>query len=654
MSYLSLTDARPRGDARGDRSLLGRGALPRHSRRRSPRPRAGARAGAGRAGAHRATSRSSPARNVDTTRELSFLGAGIYDHYVPAIVDAVLQRGELLTAYTPYQPEMSQGVLQAIFEYQTAICELTGMDVSNASGYDGTTVAADACYVAKHATGRSKVVVTEATNPQVRQVVKTYAPGFGLEIVEVPHRDGATDPDDVRRAAADAACVIFQQPNFFGCLEPAPDLAAAASEAGAIPVAHVDPSRSASSRRRVTTAAASRSAKGRARATTNPSAGRTTDSSLRGASTSAACRGGSSARRSTPRASAAMSSPCRRASSTSAARRRRRTSRRTRHCSRWRGSSTSVGSGLRGCGSWGRPAWASPQYAKQRLVGAGFELAFPERATFKEFAVRVGRSACDAVRDARSAVSIPATRSAGTTPGLDDALLVAVTERRIARRHRPPCRGAGERRVKLIFEKSQAGRRGGELAASPTCPIAGRAARAATRRAAAPAGAGRAGDRPPLHGAVDAQLRNRHRLLPARLVHDEAQPARQRAARRCLPGFRDLHPLPGRGGAAGRARAYVEAAGDPGRDLRAARVLAAAGRRLAGRADRAHAHARLLRGQRRGRAARHDRHRRHGSRHEPGQRHDGRLQAREGRGPTPAGTSTSRISARRSTSGRPA
>ena len=88
----------------------------------------------------------------------------------------MLQRGEFLTAYTPYQPEMRQGVLQAIFEYQTAICELTGMDVSNASGYDGTTVAADACFVAKHATGRAKVVVTEATNPQVRQVVKTYAP----------------------------------------------------------------------------------------------------------------------------------------------------------------------------------------------------------------------------------------------------------------------------------------------------------------------------------------------------------------------------------------------------------------------------------------------------------------------------------------------
>jgi len=158
------------------------------------------------------------AKNVHTGIELSFLGAGIYDHYVPAVVDAVLSRGELLTAYTPYQPEMSQGVLQAIFEYQTAICELTGLDVSNASGYDGTTVAADACYIAKHATGRSRVVMAETVNPQVRQVVKTYAPGFGLDLVEVPHSGGVTDPDRFGDAAQDAACAIFQQPNFFGCL----------------------------------------------------------------------------------------------------------------------------------------------------------------------------------------------------------------------------------------------------------------------------------------------------------------------------------------------------------------------------------------------------------------------------------------------------
>jgi glycine dehydrogenase subunit 1 len=180
------------------------------------------------------------ARNADTGRELSFLGAGFYDHYVPAVADAVMQRGELLTAYTPYQPEMSQGTLQAIFEYQTAICELTGMDVSNASGYDGTTVAADACYVAKQTTGRSKVVVAETLNPQVRQVVRTFAPGFGMEVVEVAHTGGTTDPERFGAACADAACAIFPQPNFFGCLEPAHDLAAAVAAAGALPVAHVD------------------------------------------------------------------------------------------------------------------------------------------------------------------------------------------------------------------------------------------------------------------------------------------------------------------------------------------------------------------------------------------------------------------------------
>ena len=180
------------------------------------------------------------AKNSHTGVELSFLGAGIYDHHTPAIVDTILQRGEFLTAYTPYQPEMSQGVLQAIFEYQTAICELTGMDVSNASGYDGFTVAADACYIAKHATGRSRIVLAETLNPQVREVVKTYAPGFGLEIVEVPHEGGVTDPERIAVAAVDAAAVLFPQPNFFGCLEDAPALAAAARDAGALAVAHVD------------------------------------------------------------------------------------------------------------------------------------------------------------------------------------------------------------------------------------------------------------------------------------------------------------------------------------------------------------------------------------------------------------------------------
>ena len=181
------------------------------------------------------------ARNVDSGRELQFLGGGVYDHYVPAVVDAVLQRGELLTAYTPYQPEMSQGTLQAVFEYQTAICELTGMDVSNASGYDGGTVCADACLVARDVTRRAKVVVCETLDPQARQIVRTLAPGFGMEVVEVPHRGGVTDPDELEAACADAACAIFAQPNFFGCLEPVDELAAAASARGALAVARVDP-----------------------------------------------------------------------------------------------------------------------------------------------------------------------------------------------------------------------------------------------------------------------------------------------------------------------------------------------------------------------------------------------------------------------------
>ena len=145
--YLSLTDADREAMLEAIGVALGRRALRADPTRRPARPRARGPAALPEATLVRHLEELA-ARNADTSRELSFLGMGIYDHYVPAIVDTFLSRGELLTAYTPYQPEMSQGVLQAIFEYQTAICELTGMDVSNASGYDGTTVAADACFIA--------------------------------------------------------------------------------------------------------------------------------------------------------------------------------------------------------------------------------------------------------------------------------------------------------------------------------------------------------------------------------------------------------------------------------------------------------------------------------------------------------------------------
>jgi glycine dehydrogenase subunit 1 len=366
-------------------------------------------------------------RNVPAGEELSFLGAGIYDHYVPAVVDSVLAQGQLLTAYTPYQPEVSQGVLQAIFEYQTAICELTGMDVSNASGYDGTTVAADACYVAKHATGRSKVVLCETLNPQVRQVVKTYAPGFGLEVVEVPHRDGTTDPEEVAEAARDAACVIFQQPNFFGCLEPAPDLAAAANEADALPVAHVDPISlgllEAPGKYGCALAIGEGQGAGNHQAFGGPHYGflaarqdyiRRMPGRIIGETTDTE---GERAYVLTLQT-------------------------REQHIRREKATSNiTTNQTLLAIGGLVYLTWLGPHglrelgelctslagYAKDRL---GLPLLFSDKTTFKEFAVRVGRPADEVVAAARERGVNPGYALRRDYPGMEDALLVCVTEKR--------------------------------------------------------------------------------------------------------------------------------------------------------------------------------------------------------------------------------
>jgi glycine dehydrogenase subunit 1 len=369
-------------------------------------------------------------RNVDTNRELSFLGAGIYDHYVPAVVDAVLARGEFLTAYTPYQPEMSQGVLQAIFEYQTAICELTGMDVSNASGYDGTTVAADACYVAKHATGRSKVVLAETLNPQVRQVVKTYAVGFGLEVVEVPHAGGVTDPEQLRAAAADAACVIFQQPNFFGCLEPAPELAAAANDAGALPVAHVDPVSlgviAAPGDYGCAIAIGEGQSAGNYQSYGGPHYGFLAARS-------------EFIRRMPGRISGETVDVDGERGFVLTLQTREQHIRREKATSNITTNQTLLALaglvhlswlGPQGLRELGETCLALGRHAKERLAEAGFELAFPEQATFKEFAVRAGRPAADAIAAARSRGVHPGYALGRDYAGLDDALLVAVTEKR--------------------------------------------------------------------------------------------------------------------------------------------------------------------------------------------------------------------------------
>jgi glycine dehydrogenase subunit 1 len=190
------------------------------------------------------------ARNTSAEDELSFLGAGMYDHYVPALIDMLMERSELLTPYTPYQPEISQGGLQVMFEYQTAISELTALPVSNASVYEGPSAVAAAGYLAKlHNDGR-RLVVSAGMHPHTIETLRTYAHGFGMDVVEVPLRDGVTDPDAWADAIdADTSAAIFAQPNFYGAVEDAAALSAAAKasaqsgEGGRVPVviAQVDP-----------------------------------------------------------------------------------------------------------------------------------------------------------------------------------------------------------------------------------------------------------------------------------------------------------------------------------------------------------------------------------------------------------------------------
>ncbi|HLL91307.1 MAG TPA: aminomethyl-transferring glycine dehydrogenase subunit GcvPA [Solirubrobacteraceae bacterium] len=195
--------------------------------------------------------RSLAARNTSTEDELSFLGAGMYDHYVPALIDMLMERSEFLTPYTPYQPEISQGGLQVMFEYQTAICELTGLPVSNASVYEGPSAVAAAAYLAKLHNGARRIVVSAGLHPHSLQTLQTNAHGFGMEVIEVPLRDGVTDPDawseaidDDTTGSAPPSAAIFAQPNFYGAVEDADALSAAAKASTAQPpvvIAQVDP-----------------------------------------------------------------------------------------------------------------------------------------------------------------------------------------------------------------------------------------------------------------------------------------------------------------------------------------------------------------------------------------------------------------------------
>lgn len=182
------------------------------------------------------------AQNADTDQYICFLGAGAYDHYSPALLDQLLLRSEFYTSYTPYQPEVSQGTLQVIYEYQSLICELTGLDVANASLYDGASALAEAAIMAVNSVDRPKVLVAATINPTYRQVARTYMQGVNVEVVDVPMRDGVIDLEALADMLSDdVAAVMVQTPNFFGNLEPVHDVAKLAKQHGALFAVSADP-----------------------------------------------------------------------------------------------------------------------------------------------------------------------------------------------------------------------------------------------------------------------------------------------------------------------------------------------------------------------------------------------------------------------------
>jgi len=182
-------------------------------------------------------------RNRCADDAVCFLGGGSYDHFIPAVVDAVAGRSEFYTAYTPYQAEASQGSLQAFFEFQTLICQLTGMDVANASLYEGGTSVAEAVLMAMTVTGRhGKVLVAESVHPEYRHTLTTYLANLEPRIETIPTPHGFLDPDDLKRAVDDkTSCVVVQHPNFFGCLEEVEALGESARAKGALFVVSFDP-----------------------------------------------------------------------------------------------------------------------------------------------------------------------------------------------------------------------------------------------------------------------------------------------------------------------------------------------------------------------------------------------------------------------------
>ena len=366
------------------------------------------------------------ARNVSTEDEISFLGAGMYDHYVPSLIDSILARSEFLTPYTPYQPEISQGGLQVMFEYQTAISELTGLPVSNASVYEGPSAFAAAAYLAKLHNKRTRFLVSAGVQPQSRETLVTTSAGWGTTVEEIAarrrrHRRGGAEGRDRRRRVGRARAVP-ELPRRRRGPAAAHRRRPRGRRADDRPVRPADPRRAQAARRVRRRRRRGGGADARQPARLRRPVVRLLRRHRR--PTCAACRAASPARRATSTAAAASCSRCRRASSTSAARRRPTTSAPRRRSTRWRASIYLSWLGRRGLVELGELLLQRTAYARDAVAALdGVELLH-EQPVVREFAVKL---------DAPVHAVIDRCAAEGINPGFpleDDGLLIAITEQR--------------------------------------------------------------------------------------------------------------------------------------------------------------------------------------------------------------------------------
>ncbi len=371
-------------------------------------------------------------KNEHAGSKICFLGGGSYDHFIPAVVDEIAGRGEFYTSYTPYQAEVSQGNLQVVFEYQTLIARMTGLDVSNASLYDGGSAAAEAVLMAASSTKRyGKVVTAESVHPEYRRTIATYLKDLGVELVTVGTPAGVVTPRELAAVVDDStACIVIQQPNFFGCVEDASALASIAHDAGRSWLLRSTRSVWGCSSGRAIGEPISPWPKDTRWARRCNMAARTWESWPAAKAWFAGCRAESRAKRLTAAASDVSCSRCKPASSISAARRPRAMCARTKGCSPCATIYLSL-LGPQGLRETANLCLQKSRYCAEQLCKSNrFKLAF-QAPTFKEFVIRDKLNRVEELLNS----SLDAGFLAGVPlgqwyPELEDCFLVAVTEKR--------------------------------------------------------------------------------------------------------------------------------------------------------------------------------------------------------------------------------